>query len=137
MLALIGQAAQIARRQQNEQRSAPRPIARGAWPRGRGRFAWPLGLVMALGLGIPWASVQAQEMASTPAAATVEAGVDINHAGAAEIAGALTGVGMSKAEAIVRYREQFGPFESVEELTEVKGIGAATLERNRARIRLQ
>jgi competence protein ComEA len=37
----------------------------------------------------------------------------------------------------VRYREQFGPFESIEELTEVRGIGAATLERNRERIRLE
>lgn len=63
--------------------------------------------------------------------------VDINSADAAQLSETLNGVGLSRAEAIVRYREQFGPFESVEELSEVKGIGDSTVERNRARIRLK
>lgn len=63
--------------------------------------------------------------------------VDINTASADELADRLSGVGASKAEAIIRYREQFGPFESVDELSEVTGIGAATVERNRERIRLR
>lgn len=63
--------------------------------------------------------------------------IDINSADAAAIAAALDGVGLVKAQEIVAYREMFGAFESVEELTEVKGIGPSTLERNRDRIVLE
>lgn len=56
--------------------------------------------------------------------------VDINSAPAAELAQALDGVGQSKAEAIVAYRDKFGPFMTAEELVAVRGIGPATLERN-------
>ena len=60
--------------------------------------------------------------------------LDINHADAAAIAAALDGVGLVKAEEIIAYRTMFGNFQSVEELLEVPGIGAATLEKNRQRI---
>ena len=60
--------------------------------------------------------------------------LDINAADAATIAAALEGVGVVKAREIVAYREMFGKFRSVEELAEVKGIGAATIEKNRHRI---
>lgn len=63
--------------------------------------------------------------------------VNINTASAAEIASALNGVGPAKAEAIVAYREANGPFVAAEQLTDVKGIGQATLEKNRQLIRLQ
>lgn len=63
--------------------------------------------------------------------------IDINSADAAAIAAALDGVGLVKAQEIVAYREMFGAFESVDELTEVKGIGPGTLERNRDRIALE
>lgn len=64
------------------------------------------------------------------------ASVNINTADAETLAVALHGVGLARAQDIVRYREQFGPFTTLEQLTEVKGIGAATLEKNRARIKL-
>lgn len=67
----------------------------------------------------------------------VESKVNINKADARTIAATLTGIGTSKAEAIVAYREAHGAFTSVEELREVKGIGAATLDRNRERIVLE
>ncbi len=41
----------------------------------------------------------------------------------------ITGIGPSTAAAIVEYRQQAGPFSSVEQLTDVKGIGAKKLER--------
>lgn len=62
--------------------------------------------------------------------------VNINTADAETLARELQGVGEAKAAAIVAYREKHGPFESVEELLEVDGIGSATLEKNRANIRL-
>ena len=82
-------------------------------------------------------AVLAQSEVPAIAEAAQTPGVNINTASAAEIAEALSGVGGSKADAIVRYREQFGPFESVEELTEVQGIGDATLLRNRALLRIE
>lgn len=60
--------------------------------------------------------------------------LDINTADAASIAAALDGIGLVKAQEIVAYREMFGKFESVDELAEVKGIGAATLEKIRHKI---
>ncbi|HSG03509.1 MAG TPA: helix-hairpin-helix domain-containing protein [Marinobacterium sp.] len=62
--------------------------------------------------------------------------VDINSAPASELAQGLDGVGPAKAEAIVAYRDQFGPFMTADELVAVRGIGAATLERNRDNILL-
>lgn len=63
--------------------------------------------------------------------------VNINKADAATIATSLDGIGQAKAEAIVAWREQHGPFKKVEELEQVKGIGPATLERNRDAILFQ
>ena len=62
--------------------------------------------------------------------------MNVNKADAAAIADALDGVGLAKAQAIVAYREAHGPFKSVDELGQVKGIGQATLERNRDAILL-
>ena len=45
---------------------------------------------------------------------------------------ALPGVGPATAAAIVQYRQQHGPFASVDKLTDVPGIGPAKLERLRA-----
>ncbi len=64
------------------------------------------------------------------------AAVNINQAEAVEIADELKGIGLSKAKAIVAYRLENGPFETVEQLTEVKGIGLKTVEKNRAEILL-
>ncbi|HUA80648.1 MAG TPA: helix-hairpin-helix domain-containing protein [Dyella sp.] len=56
--------------------------------------------------------------------------VNINTADADTIAKSLDGIGLSKAKAIVAFREEHGPFKSVDDLTQVKGIGPATLQRN-------
>ena len=61
------------------------------------------------------------------------AAVNINTATAAELQ-TLKGIGAKKAADIVAYREQNGPFKTVEDLVKVKGIGPATVEKNRAEL---
>lgn len=60
--------------------------------------------------------------------------VDINTATAEQLAEGLVGIGKAKAQAIIADREQNGPFKSADDLTRVKGIGAKTVEKNRANI---
>lgn len=63
--------------------------------------------------------------------------VNINEAGAQELADNLKGVGPKKAQAIIEYREANGPFYSAEEIVNVKGIGQKTLEKNIENIRVR
>lgn len=60
--------------------------------------------------------------------------VDLNLADADTIARELNGVGTARAQAIVEYRNEFGAFESAEELLNVTGIGRHILDVNRANI---
>jgi len=60
--------------------------------------------------------------------------VNINTADAPTLDRVLIGVGPSKAEAIVVYRKAHGAFKSADMLAEVKGIGLATIGKNRDRI---
>lgn len=78
---------------------------------------------MVLGLAFSVAS-----MAATP--------VNVNTADAATLAKSLDGVGMSKANAIVAYREAHGPFKNASQLAKVKGIGARTVEHNQSAIKV-
>ena len=71
-------------------------------------------------------------LATIPAAA--EGTIDINTATAEEFAATMAGVGLKKARAIVAYRDENGPFASIEDLVKVSGIGAATLDSNRDRL---
>ena len=57
--------------------------------------------------------------------------VNVNTADAETISAELKGVGITKALAIVEFREANGPFKSPEDLTMVKGIGERTVEINR------
>lgn len=54
--------------------------------------------------------------------------VDINTATAKELADGVHGLGMKKAEAIVKYREANGSFKSINDLAKVKGIKEKYLE---------
>ena len=79
---------------------------------------------------------QADGAPSAPSAAAVQAMVNLNTADAETLGRELIGIGATKAQAIVAYRQAHGPFQSVDELLEVKGIGAATLEKNRSKLQL-
>lgn len=59
----------------------------------------------------------------------IAAPVNVNTADAQTISDALSGIGLKKAEAIVKYRTEKGPFKSVEELVNVQGIGEKTVEK--------
>lgn len=63
--------------------------------------------------------------------------VNVNTADADTIARELRGVGPAKARAIVTYREENGPFETVEDLLKVQGIGPKVLEDNKKDILLE
>jgi len=80
-------------------------------------------------------TVQAKEKA-VKANDSEERTVSINTASADELAAALNGVGMKKAQAIVNYRDENGPFNSVDDLKQVPGMGNSLVERNLARIKL-
>jgi competence protein ComEA len=67
--------------------------------------------------------------------ATVPGPVDINRASAAEL-DALPGIGPSTAQAIVEHRDANGPFASVDDLQDVRGIGPAKLEAIRGLVTL-
>ena len=75
-----------------------------------------------------------QETAQSQARTQIS--ININRATEAELVG-LDGIGSNKAQAIILYREMFGGFKSVDELTKVKGIGAKTVEKNRRRLSVQ
>lgn len=61
--------------------------------------------------------------------------VNINTADAESLSRELTGIGLAKAQAIVDYRNEYGPFEVAEELLKVKGVGPRVLAANRDNIR--
>ncbi|MCI0507726.1 MAG: helix-hairpin-helix domain-containing protein [Gammaproteobacteria bacterium] len=65
------------------------------------------------------------------------AAVNINTADAETLQKELKGIGQEKAEAIVAYRLANGNFKSADELTNVKGVGIKTVDKNRDNIVLQ
>ena len=88
-------------------------------------------ILLLLVLGLSPVVISTPAYAQADAAVSHQAMVNINTADAQSLAAGLKGIGPSKAEEIVKYRETYGAFASVEELTEVKGVGKSTLEKNR------
>ena len=81
-----------------------------------------------------WSNVLFADNADLLEVELEEVTVNINHADAKTLASVLVGVGISRAEAIVAYREKNGKFYSAEELSAVRGIGTKTVENNGSRI---
>lgn len=99
----------------------------------RSRNAVLFCLLLALG-GAAFAQVSPDAAILQTSAATVLEKVNVNTADAETLARVLKGIGLNKAQAIVAHREAYGPFSSLDDLIQVKGIGAATVERNADRI---
>lgn len=58
--------------------------------------------------------------------------ININTADVQALSKNIKGIGLKKAQSIIAYRKEHGHFNSIEELTKVKGIGAKTVEKNKA-----
>ncbi len=66
-----------------------------------------------------------------PAFLLAAGNVNINTADKETLVTMVKGIGEKKAEAIIAYRQENGPFESIDDLANVKGIGESTIEANR------
>jgi len=67
------------------------------------------------------------ESTAIPIAPTCQNCEDVNSADAQTLQ-RVRGISLIKAQAIIDYRNEFGPFKSLDELTQVRGIGPATVE---------
>jgi competence protein ComEA len=75
----------------------------------------------------PGAGAPPRRTAESPSGSGAGAPLDLNAATAAQLE-ALPGIGPKTAEAILRYREEKGGFRRLEDLMDVKGIGAKRFE---------
>ena len=93
-------------------------------------------VVLTLGLSaiFPLSAIASTEPYWAKAEVADPARININTADAVTLSAALKGVGLEGAKAIVAYRKKVGRFDNVEQLTQVNGIGARVLRRNRARM---
>jgi competence protein ComEA len=89
-------------------------------------------------LGASVGSAQLDRAANTaPTAEATAIGVlNLNTATEEELA-RLPGIGPAKAQAILRMREQRGPFKKVEDLMQVRGIGRKTFRKLQPMLTLQ
>ena len=62
--------------------------------------------------------------------------VSINSASAEDLSRVMKGVGIKKAQAIVSYRDEYGPFKSLDDLRQVPGMGGTLVERNLNHLKL-
>ncbi len=60
--------------------------------------------------------------------------ININTADKETLMTVIKGVGEKKAEAIIAYRNENGDFKSVDDLTNVKGIGQGTVDKHREQL---
>ena len=93
--------------------------------------AWPRGGGAALQSHSGYSS-----MGSAPIESDVPSRVNVNTASVDDLAG-ISGIGVRRAMAIVEYRDQNGPFRSVEDLLYVPGIGALELSGFRDRLTVE
>jgi competence protein ComEA len=64
----------------------------------------------------------------------VLASININTADAETLAAELKGIGLKRAKAILAYRNEHGPFKSVDDLVMIRGISKRIVDQNREKI---
>ncbi len=102
-------------------------------------IALGVGIYLETGVSMPFEITAMPEMTERPEgeefaiAYDSEGRLDINMATVEEL-DTIKGIGMSTAEKIVKYREENGPFDSVEELANISGIGTETINEMRDNI---
>ena len=117
-------------------------------PRAQGAIGAPRRSARAAALGLAVAAVLTAAIPTAARAASAAVDVDapasalapcatirigLNSATSKELA-RLDGIGRSKAEAIVRYRDRHGPFAAIDDLRAVRGISQRIVDRNRERL---
>lgn len=91
-------------------------------------------VLSAMFLNAPIVHAEADAVA-TPQPGMTAQGMQLDlNAATAEDLQRLPGIGASKANAIIEYRERVGGFLEVEQLTEVKGIGSKMLAKIRSQV---
>ena len=65
---------------------------------------------------------------------SVSALVNINTADEETLAAELKGTGLKRAKAILAYRNEHGPFQSIDDLIKIKGISKRIVDQNREKI---
>ena len=82
---------------------------------------------------VAWLLVCFMLVTAAPGVGAADGKIDINTASVEELT-QLNKIGPKTAERIVAYRSANGPFKSVEDLRNVKGVGDKILDLNRDRI---
>ena len=75
-------------------------------------------------------SIEAKAMLSNQALASV----NINTADAETLVAELKGIGLKRAKAILAYRNEHGPFKSIDDLIKIRGISKRIVDQNREKI---
>lgn len=92
-------------------------------------------LVLVLGSSLFTAYTAPVSAATKVEKTAIVESVNLNKAGMDELQ-KLRGLGATKAQAIIDYREANGPFTDVKQLLNVKGIGEKFLEKNAKLLRI-
>lgn len=102
-------------------------------------IAIAVGIYLEVGVSMPFEITAVPDVTQRPQseqytiAYDSEGRLDINMATADEL-DTIKGIGKSTAEKIIKYREEHGPFDAIEELTNISGIGTETIEEMRESI---
>lgn len=98
-----------------------------------------VGIYLEVGVSMPFEITAVPDVTERPRGVEYtiaydnEGRLDINMATAEEL-DTIKGIGKSTAEKIIKYREEHGPFDAIEELANVSGIGTQTIEEMRESI---
>ena len=63
--------------------------------------------------------------------------ININTADKETLMSVINGVGEKKAEAIIQFRDENGPFKSIDDLTKIKGIGQGMIDKHEKMLRVE